>query len=56
MTLAFVLAHLIRTKCEKCEFYLFAAPASNSKGKPYTKVVFENDTLLEGIERCEKEA
>lgn len=26
MTLAFVLAHLIRTKCEKCEFYLFAAP------------------------------
>ncbi|CAD8125267.1 unnamed protein product [Paramecium sonneborni] len=51
MTCAFVLAHLIRIKCEKCEFYLFAAPQSTKH--PYTKVNFENDTLLQGIKRCE---
>ncbi|CAK58727.1 unnamed protein product (macronuclear) [Paramecium tetraurelia] len=50
---AFVLAHLIRIKCEKCEFYLFAAPKNNV---PYTKVTFENDTLLEGIQRCQQKS
>lgn len=44
MDCAFVLAHLIRLKCENCKFYLFAAP-SKSKN-PYTIVNFDNDTLL----------
>jgi hypothetical protein len=36
MDLAFVLAHLIRTKCEQCKFYLFAAPGNNPV--PYLEV------------------
>ncbi|CAD8187668.1 unnamed protein product [Paramecium octaurelia] len=51
---AFVLGHMIRTKCEKCEFYLFSAPLY--RGEPFVKVDFNNDTLLQGIQRCQSKS
>ncbi|CAD8188485.1 unnamed protein product [Paramecium pentaurelia] len=47
MDCAFVLAHLIRIKCENCQFYLFSSPYRTEH--PYTKVNFDDDTLFEGV-------
>ncbi|CAD8112302.1 unnamed protein product [Paramecium primaurelia] len=52
MDCAFVLANLIRIKCESCKIYLFAAPKVTIH--PYSRVNFQQDTLLQSIIRCQQ--